>query len=76
MAFEFIANPMGETDSLRIIQLSLTTLAARGIDRTSYGTLWMFFLTWLVGALIVLAETERRVRTGGFQHWASIRALL
>jgi tetratricopeptide (TPR) repeat protein len=69
MAFEFIANPMGETDSLRIIQLSLTTLAARGIDRTSYGTLWMFFLTWLVGALVVLAETERSASSRQSPNW-------
>lgn len=59
MAFEFVANPMGEADSLRIIQLSLTSLIPRGDARTSYGTLWMFFLTWLVGAIVVVAETER-----------------
>jgi len=58
LGFDFIANPMGEMDSLRIIQLSLTTLAPRGDLRTSYGVLWMFFLTWLVGAIVVLAETE------------------
>ena len=59
MGFEFVANPMGEMDTLRIIQLSLTTLTPRGDSRTSYGTLWMFFLTWLVGAIVVLAEVER-----------------
>ena len=59
MGFEFVANPMGEVDSLRIIELSLTTLVPRGDARTSYGTLWMFFLAWLVGAIVVLAETER-----------------
>ncbi len=59
MAFEFVANPMGEADSLRIIQLSLTTRIARGISGTSPGTLWMFFMTWLVGAIVALAETER-----------------
>jgi tetratricopeptide (TPR) repeat protein len=69
MGFEFIANPMGETDSLRIIQLSLTTLAARGDARSSYGTLWMFFLTWLVGALVVLAETERSASSRQTPKW-------
>lgn len=59
LGFEFIVNPMGEIDSLRIIQLALTTLIPRGDPRTSYGTLWMFFLTWLVGALVVLSEVER-----------------
>jgi len=58
MGFEFIANPMGEIDSLRIIQLSLTTRAPRGDLTTSYGVLWMFFLTWLVGAIVVAAEAE------------------
>jgi tetratricopeptide (TPR) repeat protein len=69
MGFEFIANPMGESDSLRIIQLSLTTLAAKGDARTSYGTLWMFFLTWLVGALVVLAETERSASSRQGLNW-------
>jgi tetratricopeptide (TPR) repeat protein len=59
MGFEFVANPMREFDTLRIIQLSLTTLAARNDPRTSFGTLWLFFLTWLVGALIVVADVER-----------------
>ncbi|MBC7260843.1 MAG: O-antigen ligase family protein, partial [Chloroflexi bacterium] len=59
MGFEFIANPMGEIDSLRIIQLCLMTRIPRGDPRTSYGTLWMFVLTWLVGALVVPAEVER-----------------
>nr|MBC7244575.1 tetratricopeptide repeat protein [Chloroflexota bacterium] len=59
LGFEFIANPMLEIDSLRIIQLSLTTLIPRGDSRTSYGTLWMFLLTWLVGALVVSSEVER-----------------
>lgn len=59
MGFEFVANPMGEMDTLRIIQLSLTTLTPKGDSRTSYGTLWMFLLTWLVGAIVVLAEVER-----------------
>jgi tetratricopeptide (TPR) repeat protein/O-antigen ligase len=59
LGFEFIANPMGELDSLRIIQLSLTTRVARNDLRPSYGTLWLFFLTWLVGALVVSAEAER-----------------
>jgi len=59
LGFEFIANPMGEIDSLRIIQLCLTTRIARGDPRPSYGTLWMFILTWLVGALVVLSEVER-----------------
>jgi tetratricopeptide (TPR) repeat protein len=69
MGFEFVANPMGETDSLRIIQLSLTTLVARGDARTSYGTLWMFFLTWVVGALVVLAETERNASSRQTLSW-------
>ncbi len=59
VGFEFVANPTGEIDSLRIIQLSLTTMIARGDPRVSLGTLWMFFLTWLVGGLIVLSDTER-----------------
>jgi tetratricopeptide (TPR) repeat protein len=59
MGFEFVANPMGEMDTLRIIQLSLTTLVPKNDPRTSYGTLWMLFLTWLVGAIVVLAEVER-----------------
>ena len=59
LGFDFIANPMGEIDALRIIQLSLTTFAPRRDYTTSYGVLWMFLLTWLVGALVVLAETER-----------------
>ena len=59
LGFEFVVNPMSEMDTLRIIQLSLTTLAAKGDPRTSYGTLWMFFLTWLVGAIVVLAEVEQ-----------------
>jgi tetratricopeptide (TPR) repeat protein/O-antigen ligase len=69
MGFEFIANPMGEADSLRIIQLSLTTLIARSDSRTSYGTLWMFCLTWLVGALVVLAETERSASSRQPLNW-------
>jgi len=59
LGFEFVANPMREFDALRIIRLSLTTLAARSDPRTSYGTLWLFFLTWLVGALVVLADSEK-----------------
>jgi len=59
LGFDFIANPMGEIDSLRIIQLSLTTFAPRQDYRTSYGVLWIFFLTWLVGAIVALAEAER-----------------
>ena len=59
LGFEFIANPMGELDPLRVIQLSLTTLAPKQDFRTSYGVLWMFFLTWVVGALVVLSEVER-----------------
>jgi tetratricopeptide (TPR) repeat protein/O-antigen ligase len=58
LGFEFIANPTGEIDSLRIIQLSLTTMIARGDPRRSFGALWMLTLTWLVGALIVLSGTE------------------
>ena len=60
MGFEFVANPTREFDVLRIIQLSLTTLVARSDPRASYGTLWLFFLTWLVGALVTIAESERR----------------
>jgi tetratricopeptide (TPR) repeat protein/O-antigen ligase len=59
LGFEFVANPTGEIDSLRIIQLSLTTMIARGDPRRSLGTLWMLFLSWLVGGLIVLSDTER-----------------
>jgi tetratricopeptide (TPR) repeat protein len=59
LGFEFVANPTGEIDSLRIIQLSLTTMVARGDPSRSFGTLWMFCLTWLVGGLIVLSDTER-----------------
>jgi tetratricopeptide (TPR) repeat protein len=69
LGFEFIANPMGEMDSLRIIQLSLTTLAPKGDSRVSYGVLWMFFLTWLVGALVVLAEAERSAPTRQSPRW-------
>lgn len=69
LGFDFVANPMGEIDSLRIIQLSLTTLAPKGDPRTSYGILWMFLLTWLVGALVVLAETERSAPTRQAPNW-------
>ena len=69
MGFEFVANPMGEFDSLRVIQLSLTTLAPKGDMRTSYGVLWMFFLTWIVGALVVLSEAERTVPTRRPPSW-------
>lgn len=68
LGFEFIANPTGEIDSLRIIQLSLTTRAPRGDFTPSYGTLWLLFLTWLVGGLVVSADVERtapsRQKTG------------
>lgn len=69
LGFEFIANPMLEIDSLRIIQLSLTTLIPRGDPRTSYGTLWMFFLTWLVGALVVTSEVERNASARQTPTW-------
>ena len=69
MGFEFVANPMGEIDSLRIISLSLTTRAPRGDLNPSYGVLWMFFLTWLVGALVVLGETERTSPTRQTPGW-------
>lgn len=72
MGFEFVANPMREFDSLRIIQLSLTTLAARSDPRTSYGTLWLLLLTWLVGALVVTAESERCASSRqGISWWLS-----
>jgi tetratricopeptide (TPR) repeat protein/O-antigen ligase len=69
MGFEFIANPMGEMDSLRIIQLSLTTRAPRGDFSPSYGTLWLLFLTWLVGALVVSAEAERTASSRQKAGW-------
>jgi tetratricopeptide (TPR) repeat protein len=69
LGFEFIANPMGELDPLRVIQLSLTTLAPKQDFRTSYGVLWMFFLTWVVGALVVLSETERTVPERQLARW-------
>ncbi len=59
LGFEFVANAMKEFDILRIIELSLTTTAARGDPKTSYGTLWLFVLTWLVGGLVALADSER-----------------
>ncbi len=70
MGFEFVANPMGEFDPLRIIQLSLTTFAPRNDPaRTSYGVLWMFFLTWVVGALVVLSEAERTAPVRKTTSW-------
>jgi len=69
LGFDFTANPMGEMDALRIIQLSLTTFAPRRDYRTSYGVLWMFLLTWLVGALVVLAETEREAPSRQPSGW-------
>jgi tetratricopeptide (TPR) repeat protein/O-antigen ligase len=72
LSFEFVANPMKEFDTLRIIQLSLTSLAARSDPRTSYGTLWLFMLMWLVGALIVVAESERTASSRrGAKWWLS-----
>lgn len=57
LGFEFVANPMGEMDSLRIISLSLTTLAPRGSPQiVAYGVLWMFVLTWLVAGMITIAS--------------------
>ena len=69
LGFEFIANPTGEIDSLRIIQLSLTTMVARGDPSRSFGTLWMLFLAWLVGGLIVLSDTERVASTRRDVGW-------
>ncbi len=69
LSFEFVANPMREFDTLRIIQLSLTSLAARSDPRTSYGTLWLFMLTWLVGALVVVAESERAASSRQGPKW-------
>jgi len=69
LGFEFIANPTGELDSLRIIQLALTTRIARGDPTPSYGTLWMFFLTWLVGALVVSADVERTAPSRQNASW-------
>ncbi|MBC7263930.1 MAG: tetratricopeptide repeat protein [Chloroflexi bacterium] len=57
LGFEFVANPMGEMDSLRIISLSLTTLAPRGSPHIiAYGVLWMFVLTWLVAGMVAIAS--------------------
>ena len=69
MGFGFVANPTREFDVLRIIQLSLTTLVARSDPRASYGTLWLFFLTWLVGALVTIAESERRGGSRKGSRW-------
>ncbi len=69
LGFEFVSNPTGEMDSMRIIQLSLTTMTARGNARTSYGTLWLLFLTWLVGALVVSADVERSASSRQQASW-------
>ena len=60
---------MGETSLARILQLSLTTRAARNDVRSSYGVLWMFILTWVVGALVVLGEAERVATTRARRGW-------
>jgi tetratricopeptide (TPR) repeat protein len=69
LGFEFVSNPTGEMDSLRIIQLSLTTMTARGDPRTSFGTLWLLFLTWLVGALVVSSDVERSASSRQKAGW-------
>ncbi len=69
LGFDFVTNAVGETNALRIIQLSLTTRAARNDYSASYGVLWMFVLTWVVGALVVLGETERACSSRADNSW-------
>jgi tetratricopeptide (TPR) repeat protein len=59
LGFGFCINPKGSVDSLSIIHDSFMTLGPSGNFKTSYALPSLFFLTWLLGALVVLADTGR-----------------
>jgi tetratricopeptide (TPR) repeat protein len=59
LGFEFCINPQGSVDSLSIIHDSFMTLGPSGNFKTSYALPFLFFLTWLVGALVVLVDAGR-----------------
>ena len=73
LGFEFIDNPLQEIDALDTIQRSLMTLGPPGNFQTSYAQLWMFFLTWLIGALVVLFEIKYTATPGEkVPRWSSL----
>ena len=58
LAFNFITNAERLESPARIIWRALTVLPAQG-NRTSYGALMIFALTWLMSAVISLSETAK-----------------
>jgi len=73
LGFEFIDNPLQEIDALDMIQRSLMTLGPPGNFKASYAQLWMFFLTWLIGTLVVLFEIKYTATPGEkVPRWSSL----
>jgi tetratricopeptide (TPR) repeat protein/O-antigen ligase len=57
LAWNYVLNPLGLNEPLRIITLSFTTLAAGGRPETgSLGLLWLTLTTLVVGLLVTLAQ--------------------
>lgn len=56
----FINNPKLEMSWIKVIQISLTTLGLPGSFKPSYGALYMFLLTWVIGGFIVVFENEHQ----------------
>ncbi len=59
LSFDFVTNAERLTDAGRIVWRSLTVLPAQGA-RTSYGALMIFAFTWVMSAVLFIAQMAKR----------------
>ena len=66
LAWDFVVNPLGGQNPVRVLWLSLTTLVARTGDTTfSPGLLWMAAAIMAAGLLLLAVEADVQYRAAG-----------
>jgi len=79
LSFDFVTNAERLTDAGKIVWRSLTVLPAQG-SRTSYGAMMIFAFTWVMSAVLFIAQMAKRgvfeEREGDWPVAASLYALI
>jgi len=65
--FDYITNPTGDPNAVRVIWSALSTMNASGSSQPSFGLFWLFAVTWLAGGFLCVAsaaEQEKKALNG------------
>jgi len=68
--FDYITNPTGDPNPVRVIWSALSTMNASGSSQRSFGLFWLFAVTWLAsGFLCVTSATRQEEKTLNGEWW-------